>query len=202
MRTTAGISGSYALRTQDLRLPDADTDFTLWNASVFMNYAVTGTVLLRANVGVSELSDERRTRDPIVTTNSSLSYWFGPAVATIAVERGYVETFLGGENQGVVLTTGGRAALSYAFTPLLNLTGNIGYHENEFTGIGGTPTPVAGNRSPTRTDKVLNGGLRLSYQIVRWLGAALDYSYSRTDSSDVRGDVVENRVKLSLNGTF
>jgi putative beta-barrel porin BBP2 len=202
IRTTAGISGSYAFRTQDLRLPDADTDFTLWSGSVFVNYAVTNTVLLRANVGVSQLSNERTDRDPIVTTNSSLSYWFGHAVATIGVDRGYAETFLGGENQGVVLTTGGRASLTYYFSPLLNLTGNVGYRENEFTGIGGIATPVAGNRSPTRTDKVLNGGLRLSYQIVRWLGAGLEYYYSRTDSSDVRGDVVENRVKLSLNGTF
>jgi len=94
---------------------------------------------------------------PIVTTNSSLSYWFGHAVATIGVDRGYAETFLGGENQGVVLTTGGRASLTYYFSPLLNLTGNVGYRENEFTGIGGIATPVAGNRSPTRTDKVLNG---------------------------------------------
>jgi len=202
VHTTAGISGSYALRTQDVRLPDAQTDFTLWSGAVFVNYAVANRIVIRANLGASELSTDQTHRGPIVTTESSLSYWFGRAVATVGFDRGFAETFLGGQNQGVVLTTGGRALLSYEITPPISLLVNFSYRENEFTGVGGTPTPIAGNASSTRTDRVLTGGLQLSYQILRWLGTSLEYSYWRTEQSDVAGTVVENRVRLSLNAAF
>jgi len=79
---------------------------------------------------------------------------------------------------------------------------NIAYRENEFTGIGGTPTAIIAGRGSTRTDKVLTGTIGVSYQILRWLGTSLDYSYSLTDSSDVDGEIKENRVRLALNFAF
>jgi hypothetical protein len=202
-RTTAGISGSYALRTRDKRTPDAETNFRRWSASLFSNYAVPSTIALRVSVGVSQLSSDTSDRKPVLSTSSSLSYWFGRAVATISFDRGYSETFSAGEDQGVVLTTGGGGSLSYSFTQSLTGRVNVAYHENEFTGIGGTPAPTGtGRGGTTRTDKVLTGGLGLSFQILRWLGTSLDYTHSRIDSDGLDGDIVENRATLSLNFIF
>lgn len=201
-RATAGISGSYALRTHDLKAPGGQTDFTRWNTAVFANYAVPNTIAIRANVGVSQLSTDTSDGDLILTTSSSLVYWFGQAVFTITAERGFSESFSGAQNQGVVRTTGAGGSIAYPFTPRLSSQVNIAYRENEFTGTGGSPTTTGVNSSSTRTDKVLSAGIGLSFQILRWLGTSLDYSYSTTDSSDVDGDIVENRARLSLNFVF
>lgn len=201
-RASVGITGSYAFRTQDEERPDAETDFRRWAAGVFANYSIPGTIALRINVGASQLTTDRSDFQPVLSTSSSLSYWFGPAVVGVSFERGYSETFAEGQNQGVVLTTGGSVALSYPFTPAFGGRVNIAYRENEFTGIGGTPTAITAGRGSTRTDKVLTGTIGVSYQILRWLGTSLDYSYSLTDSSDVDGEIKENRVRLALNFAF
>jgi len=201
-RTAVGITGSYAFRTQDEKRPDAETDFRRWAAGAFANYSIPGTIALRINVGVSQLTTDRSDFDPVLSSSSSLSYWFGQAVVGVTFERGYSETFAEGQNQGVVLTTGGGVSLYYPFTPAFGGRVNIAYRENEFTGIGGTPTAITTGGSNTRTDKVLTATIGVSYQILRWLGTSLDYSYSLTDSSDVDGDIKENRVRLALNFAF
>jgi len=201
-RAAVGITGSYAFRTQDEQRPDAETNFTRWAAGVFANYSIPGTIALRLNVGASQLTTDRSDFQPVVSTSSSLSYWFGQAVVGVTFERGYSETFAEGQNQGVVLTTGGGVSLFYPFTPAFGGRANIAYRENEFTGVGGTPSAITSGGSTTRTDKVLTGTIGVSYQILRWLGTSLDYSYSLTDSSDVDGGIKENRVRLALNFAF
>jgi len=201
-RTSVGITGSYAFRTQDQERPDAETDFRRWTAAAFANYVIPGTVMLRVNVGASQLTTDTSDFRPVVSTSSSLSYWFGKAVVGVTFERGYSESFGEGQNQGVVLTTGGSVSLAYPFTPSFGGSVNIAYRENEFTGIGGTPSAITAGGSSTRTDKVFTGTVGVTYQILRWLGASLDYSYALTNSSDVDGDITENRVRLALNIAF
>jgi len=120
----------------------------------------------------------------------------------VAVVRGLSETFDGGQNQGVVKTTGATGSLAYSFTPSLSGLASVAYHQNEFTGVGGTPTTTAVGTSPTRTERVLVGSIGLTFQIVRWLSTGLHYSYSRTTSNDVDGEIRENRVRASLNFIF
>jgi len=194
-RMTAGISGGYAFRTQDVRGPDAETNYRVWNVSLFDNYALPNRIEIRVNIGVTKLSTE----DPFVSTVSSLSYWFGQAVASVGVVRGLSETFSGGQNQGVVKTTGATGSLTYPFTPSFRGVASVAYHENEFTAIGGAPATTA---LGARTEKVLVGSIGVTFQILRWLGSGLGYSYSSTTASNVDGDIVENRVTASLNFAF
>ena len=136
----------------------------------------------------------------LLSTSSTLSYWFGQAIASLSLERGFSETFAVGENNGVVQTTGYAASLSYPFTPSFSGQANISYRENEFTGVGSTETSPGGS---TRVDNVLTGGLSFSYQILRWLGSTLEYNYSKTSSSEAdRGNITENRFKLALTASF
>ena len=198
-RTTAGISGGYAFRTQDERGPDAETNYQLWNVFLFDNYALPNRIEIRVNIGVSKLSTES---DPFVSTASSISYWFGQALANVEVVRGLSETFSGGQNQDVVKTTGASGSLTYPFTPSFRGLARVAYHENEFTGIGGTPTTTALGTSPTRTERVLMGSIGVTFQILPWLGSGLEYSYSRTTSTDVDREIMENRARASLNFAF
>jgi hypothetical protein len=53
----------------------------------------------------------------------------------LSFERGYAEPFTSGQNQGVVLTTGGSASVvsPLPFTPWLSGRASIAYHQNDFT---------------------------------------------------------------------
>jgi hypothetical protein len=66
-------------------------------------------------------------------------FWFGDTVATVTFERGYAETFTGGQNQGVVLTTGGTLHRISLIHPMVSGRASVAYHYNQFTGIGEVP---------------------------------------------------------------
>jgi hypothetical protein len=199
--TTLGISGGYAFRTQNQTLlgVDTETKYYRWNALLFGNYGLPGKIELRASAGVSQLSTQgastfSKAGDPLFSTFNSLSYWFGETKATVTFERGYAETFTSGQDQGVVLTTGGSASVDspFPFTPWLRGRASIAYHNNDFTGIGGIP-------GAARTERVFGVGVGLTYQIVQWLSSTLRYDYSRTDST---GIISENRVRIALDAAF
>src|SRR5262249_25170899 len=187
--TTAGISASYATRDQEAST--GNTSFNRWNVSLFNNYVLADKLIVRGDMGVARLST---TGDVLLTSSSNISYWLGPAIFTLGVERGFSETFGQGQNFGVVKTSGVLGSIQYNFTPLVigRLNGN--YRENDFTGSGGG---FGG-----RTDKTYTVGVVITYQVARWLTATLDASHSRADSNDAVSSFTENRVRAALNAIF
>lgn len=192
VRSSAGLSAAYAARQQTTSA--GDSDFSRWSVSLFNNYVLPGTIILRGNIGVSQLTGDRSDGALLPTTFSSLSYWFGSLVAGLTVERGYSETFGQGENFGVVETSGASASLSYPFTPLVHGFIDVSYRENKFTGEGGGR---AGEEETT-----LGGRAVLSIQLRRWLRSSLEYAYTDTSSSSTGRGFTENRVRLMLNAAF
>lgn len=183
-RGTAGISGSYALRTE---ITDAgETDFQLWTAAVFSAYA-SARLTLTGSLGVSAIrSDRGQESGPNVFTATSLTYRFARATATLAADRGFSETFAGGENFGVVKTQGVTGSL---IVPLATGSGTVSafYRESRPTGIGGGVAE--------RVD-TWGGSLGLSFQLRRWL--RLDLSYSYLDRSGSITSYTENRARSAL----
>jgi hypothetical protein len=196
-RATAGLSGAYAAREQTTRF--RRTEFTRWNLSIFNNYVLPERLVVRANIGVSQLNGDQSTGRPLVTTSSSLSYWFGDAVATLLVERGLAESFGEGANVGVVETSGVAASLMYPFTPLTRGAVNASYRENKFTGEGdiGGGSGRAGEEQTT-----LRGSVSLSVQLLRWLASSLEYAYTDASSSEAGRAFTENSVRLRFDASF
>lgn len=192
-RSTAGLSAAYAARQQTT--PGRQSDFTRWDLSVFNNYVLPERLIVRGNIGVSQLDGDQSSGRPLLTTFSSLSYWFGPAVAGLTVEHGFSETFGQGENFGVVETSGVSASLTYPFTPLVRGSLGVSYRENKFTGEGDSGR--AGQEETT-----LGGNVSLSVQLRRWLGSSLEYAYTDTSSSEPARGFTENRVRLLFNAAF
>ncbi len=195
-RATAGLSGSYAARRQTT--PDRQSDFTRWNLSVFNNYVLPEKIIMRGNIGVSQLNGDQSSGRPLLTSVSSLSYWFGPALATVTVERGFSETFGEGENFGVVETSGISASLTYPFTPSVRGSADVSYRENKFTGEGDSGRS---GRAGTE-DTTISGTVSLSVQLLRWLGSTLQYAYTDTSSSEADQSFTENRILLRFNAAF
>jgi Putative beta-barrel porin 2 len=190
---TAGISAAFADREQTTA-GGATNDFSRWQVAFFNTYIVPEKIVMRGSIGVAQLQSKRASNKLLLTSNSSLLYWFGPALVGLTVERGFSETFAQGENFGVVETSAILASLSYRFSPLLTAFVRGTYRENEFTGEGGGQ---AG-----RKDTITSGILGVSYQVLTWLTATFDYTYTKTTSSDADAGFSQNRVRAALNAAF
>lgn len=199
--TLLGLTTSYAWRavTSDVR----NRDYQLWNASVFTDYLLPGRLLLRSSVGASGVNvDSSESLGPLLSTATTLTYWFGRAEATLAVDRGYSETFTGGENFGLVETEGITASLTYRFTPVLSATASGFFRHNDFKdsdGEGGEEAESWG------------GTVSLTLQLLRRILVDLSYGYvkheafggrSGTSAPGSGSSYTENRVRASLRLSF
>jgi hypothetical protein len=86
-------------------------------------------------------------------------------------------------------------------TPFINTVLNATYSQNTPTGTGNTDT--------NETQKTLTYGASLNWQILRWLTASVQYTYTKQKNNDAfnqtffgNGDYAENRAILSLFATF
>ena len=193
---TAGITAAYAVREQTSA--SGRTHFTRWNVSLFNNYVVPDKLVVRGNIGVALLDGAGASGRPLLTSNSDITYYLGPLVLGLLVERGFAETFAQGQNFGVVETSGISGSLAYRYSALL--TGRLGggYRENTFTGLGASG-------QTHRDDKTVTATANVSYQALRWLAATLDYTYTRTESSPAQSGFTgfaENRIRVGLNMTL
>jgi hypothetical protein len=194
---SAGVSASYSLRT--LTSSGSDEDVQEWTAALFGGYVLPERWSVTGNVGLSVLSG-RGTRS-IVSGSIGLLYRLARGTFGLLLERGFSETFAEGENFGIVETQGVTATLSYAVTPLVTCTGQVFYRQNE-------PTRFSGD-SGGEKENVWGGTAAVAYQVRPWLVIGIDYGYSNADFSGTpagggrsRGDVIENRVRISLSAVF
>jgi uncharacterized protein (PEP-CTERM system associated) len=152
---------------------------------------------VRGNIGLAQLSSPGSPARLLLTSNSDIAYYLGPAVLGLKVERGFSESFAQGQNFGVVETSGVSGSLSYRFSPLVTGSATGGYRENKFTGLGG-------GGQAGREDQTVTVTANLSYQISRGLTATVDYTYLHTKSSGpaVPPGFVEDRIRAALNAVL
>lgn len=208
---SVGVKGSYALRT--LTDDTGDTDYRLWNVSVFTTYALLGRLTINGSLGVSGLTLESgESLGPNLFSSTSITYQFGPALASVAMDQGFSETFTGGQNFGVVETSGITGSLTYPFTPSLSGTASATYRRSKATGIGNIETGTGGDQQ----SESYGGTLAFSWRILPKVLLDLTYSYLKQVGSDNNRQVgttssqqvgtdngyTENRVKASINVSF
>lgn len=189
---SAGVSGSYALRT--VTRDDSETDSATWNISLFSAYSVPGKWSLNGSIGFSRLESDPGMDRTSVSTVTSLSYRFARATAIVSVDQGFSQTFAEGENFGVVETRGVRGSLAYPLTPFISGNASAFFRQNEFTGIGGGQAE--------RTDDRWGASISFAIQLLRWLSMELEYAHTEASSSVPRGGFMENRARASLNAAF
>ena len=198
-RSTLGLKTSYALRNVDETETD-DSDYQLWNASVFAKYLLPGRLILDGSLGVTGVTGAEDA-GPRVFTSTRLSYEFARAVVSLAADRGFSETFGEGQNFGLVETAGASASFTYRFTPLMSGTASGFYRRNKGTGIG--------NLDEEEDTENWGGTVVLSWHLLRNLLLNLSYTYLEQAGTDGRstaagGDngYTENRVQAALRISF
>jgi hypothetical protein len=192
--SSVGIQGSYQQATQ----PNED-DVHIWNVSLFSTYGFPSGLSLSTSLGVSQFEQGDQSSTGI-TSNSNLTYRFGPAGVSLGVFSGFRQTGLDttGANFGVVETHAFTGSFFYSFTPLI--AGSLGatYSENSPTG--------AGNSNSASNQNNLSAYANLSWQLLRWLNLSANYSYQiysgQNGSLTGTGSVSVNTATITLGATF
>jgi hypothetical protein len=191
-RVTAGISAAFADRDQTSST--GTESFRRWNAAIFNTYVIPEKIVMRGSIGLAQILSRNSSDTPLFTSNTDITYWFGPAIFNLVLERGFSETFAQGENFGVVETSGISGSVTYRFSPLLTGFVRASYRENDFTGQGGGQ---AG-----RKEEIATGAIGVTYHFLRWLNATFDYIHTKSTSNQADGTFSENRVRAALNASF
>jgi hypothetical protein len=218
---SVGVTGSYALRDTTGGL-SGDSQFRIWNASVFTNYELPRRLTLNTTLGISGLTgDSGQSVGPNFSTKTTLSYQFARALVSLAIDRGFSETFTEGENFGVVETEGASASLTYPFTPYISGTLSGNYRRSKTTNVGGsalTTTSGVGTQQDEETE-TWGGTLSFRWRVMQRVLFELSYSYVRQEGSETgRGGTAvtttggrltgfdntytENRIKASVDISF
>jgi hypothetical protein len=209
--STAGVQGSYQWLSgpggafSNQSGSQSSGDGQIWNISLFSTYGLPSGLSVSGSLGYSQASSNTsgQSNQGGVTSNSSLSYRFGPATVSLGVFSDFQNTGLTGQNFGVVQTQGVNGNLSYEFTPLVRGSVFASYISNGTTGFG--------NNSSSPNSNNWNTGVNLNWQILRWLVMNAQYSYSFWNNGGISvggftnstsGDITVNSVVLSLQATF
>jgi hypothetical protein len=194
--TTGGISTSVQFQTQD--------NTRIYNASLFGAYGLPSGLSLSASVGYSILDSDNRDTEGTVSANVTASYRFNRAFFAVGVLQDFRQTAQQGQNFGTVQTRSYFGSFLYQWTPFINTTLNVSYNENEPTGTGN-------DRNTNQSQNSLTYGASVNWQILRWLAASLQYTYTKQTGTNTfgnnqgqfgGGDYSENRGTLNLFATF
>jgi hypothetical protein len=189
---TGGIMGSAQYQTED--------NTKIFNASVFGTYGLPNGLSLSARLGYSWLTSDDDDDDGGFAGEISASYRFARAVISAGVFSDFRQSGQTGQNFGTVQTRSFFGSFLYQFTPYLNAVANVTYSENEPTGTGNTNTG--------ETEKTLTYGASLNWQILRWLSATIQYTYTKQRNSDAfssgfdSGNYAENRASIIFYAVF
>src|SRR3984893_19480525 len=116
---------------------------------------------LSGSVGYSQLSQSGQSSQGSVSSNSNLSYRFGPAFVSLGIFSDFQQTALTGQNFGIVATQGFTGTLGYTFTPLVSGAVVATSTNNGFTG--------SGNSSSSPNTNNLTTSANLTWQLRPWL---------------------------------
>ena len=192
--TTAGLSGSYALINGIGRDSDVNVfDVGVTAAHTLPELSVSG----RVGYSRSDAKGSRSDEDSVVF-GVTLSRTFAKAQANVSYDQGLVQSFLQGQNFGIVKSRRVNASLSYPWTPGITTTLNGFYSHNDFTG----QVTTTGTASAGTTTENVGTNLDLSIQLLRWLQMVLGYSWDHSNSSRRGEDYDANTGRASLTGVF
>lgn len=190
--TTGGISTTFQYQLND--------STRIYNASLFGAYGLPTGLSVSGAVGYSIL-DSDTDNEGTVSANLTASYRFTRAAVSVGVFQDFRQTSQTGQNFGTVETRSYFGSFLYQLTPFINTVLSATYSENSPTGTG--------NTNNNSRQKSLTYGASVNWQILRWLSASVQYTYTKQTGNDTfdqtffgNGDFAENRAILSLFATF
>ena len=163
-----GISTSYSIRSRE--------SVRTWNISGFGVYAIPNGLMVSGSLGYSLLSSDENPDRSIITTSTTISYPFGRVVARVGVSQDFRQSYVLGEDVGIVMTRSVNAGVSFPITEVTSGNVNVFFNENDPTGVG--------NDRQAPSSRSLSGTAAVS---------------SRFFTAGIRGSFGENQVIGRIN---
>ena len=165
----------------------AETDYMIYDGAVGMDYAIDPSMDLTMEVHYLIRDIDERENESETPVNFSFTKRFTQGTVTLSTEGGYDYTTAAAENLGYYIYYGGSLEADYAFTRYISGDVGIGYTYRDYK-----------DEIPRRDDDVYRAGCGLSFRLLRWLTARLDYTYNAVESNIEDNDYVENRGALFI----
>jgi len=167
--------------------------------SLFSTYGLPSGLSLSSSVGYSQFSQPNQSSTSAVSSNSNLSYRFGPALVAVGIFSDFRQTALTGQNFGIVQTSGYTGSISYIFSPFITGSLQATYTHNSPTGNG--------NNASSPSQSAFTGGANLNWALLRWLSLNGNYTYSllsnpTTGSLTGSSTISVNTATISLQAVF
>lgn len=171
------------------RLDDeiAETDHMIYDGAVGFEYAIDPSMDLTMEIHYFVRDFDGSEDESETPVNLSFTKRFTHGSIGLNVEGGYDYTAASAENLGYYVYYGGSLEADYMFTRRISGDVSIGYTYNDYK-----------DEIPRRDDDVYHAGCGLSFSLLRWLTARLDYTYRSVESNIEENDYIENRGALLL----
>lgn len=167
-------------------------DYQVYHPSIGMNYTFDNETALSINAGyfVQDIDSRENEKGLTLDGNIGKTWTFRSGLINVSGSSGYEQSQLNTENLGFTVYYGAASQFEYSFSREVTSSIDLNYRNNDYV------NPAPGN--PDRTDKIMSASSRVNWQIKRWLGSSLEYSYRNLDSNIHSNDYIENRIKLTF----
>lgn len=204
---------TYLLLSGGISKEDYETNIQLdsfsYRIGTGIRLAPTGKTSGEVEVGYEVLNFDRA---PIATPSSGLSgggdgqqnlrlsgnYRWLPTsrqVIELRAFRSIQQSAVQGST--VFVQTGVDLSGSHTFFSRTTVTGNFGFEHDSFS-----DTFSTGGITGERTDSIINTGVRIDYQTVKWLRFGFSYNYQKRDSTFDVFNFDANNITFSILGAF
>jgi hypothetical protein len=191
-QTTVGLLGSFAYRTGTDTTED---DYNIATVGVFGSYTVPGVWSGYLALGYSGFDPSSGATDGAPYASATFTYQLARGTFTLTADSGFSETFVTGENLGVLQTWGVTGTFTYPLTPFLRGSASGFYRKNQDVGS----SDVGADADEGNT---YGATVSLSAPLRSWLNLSVSYDYTKFNATNPGEDYTENRARLSLNASF
>ena len=169
-----------------------ENDYQVYNPSAGIRYTFDENGSMGLNLGyfVQDIDSRDNEKGLTVDGNIGRSWRFRGGSFTLNANSGYENSQLNTENLGFNVYYGVQSRLDYRFTRNLGAAVFAAYRNVDYV----NPGPGEDERK----DDFVDAGCSLNWQIRKWLGTGLEYSYRNLDSNIDDNDYTVNRIMLKV----
>ncbi len=186
------LNAAYSHTSMTWDSPGDENDYQVYNPSAGIKYTFDEDGAMGLNLGyfIQDIDSRDNEKGLTVDGNIGRSWRFRGGAFSLNATSGYENSQLNTENLGFNVYYGVQSRLDYRFTRNLGTAIYAAYRNVDYV----NPGPLEDERK----DDYVDAGCSLNWQIRKWLGTGLEYSYRNLDSNIDDNDYTVNRIMLKV----
>lgn len=186
------INGSYRHTVMNWEGNGIENDYQVYNptAGIQYNFSEDGLISLNFGYFVQDIDTRDNEKGMTIDGNVGRTWRFRGGTFSLKGSSGYENSELNTENLGFNVYYGAETRLEYKFRRNFGSSIHALYRHNDYV------NPDPGELE--RKDNYAEAGCSLDWQIKRWLGTGIDYTFRTMNSNIDDNDYNVNRVMLRI----